>query len=174
MKPTPRANHTTAPPHRALVVADWSLDPQAVVAVIGEVNRQKHSTFGLVVPARLHGLDWAGDPHASCPCAQRQLLTLDELCRDAGIPLEMGRVGDPESAPAISETLLDWPAEQILLFGHDRRIRASHPFSLTRRVQRMTGLRVTRLEVPAAGAATFAHRRFRKAPHCSPLRMQPA
>lgn len=156
------------PPRRVLAVADWSLDPHAVVAAIGELNRRQQATFGLLVPARLHGLDWTGDPHASCPCARRQLLTLEELCRDAGIPLETGRVGDPESAPAIAETLLDWPAEQILLFDRDRRIQISHPFSLARRVQRSTGIRVIGVRVPAVAALTPARRRLRKAPRCTP------
>jgi hypothetical protein len=30
-------------------------------------------TFGVLVPAWLHGLAWAGDPAASVPCAERQL-----------------------------------------------------------------------------------------------------
>jgi hypothetical protein len=157
------------PRRRVLAVADWSLDPHAVVAAMGELNRQQHATFGLLVPARLHGLDWTGDPHASCPCARRQLLTLDELCRDTGISLETARVGDPESAPAIGETLLDWPAEQILLFGRDRRIQISHPFSLARRVQRRTGIRLVGVRVPAVAALTAARGRFRRAPRCTPL-----
>jgi hypothetical protein len=54
-----------------LVVADWAVDPRKVVATCAA--RGRGSVLHLVVPAWLHGLDWAGDPFASVPCARRQL-----------------------------------------------------------------------------------------------------
>jgi hypothetical protein len=158
---------------RTLVVADWSLDPVLVVEAIRDRGRAGQETFGLLVPARLHGIDWAGDPHASRPCAERQRLALERLCRDAGITLETGRVGDPEPAAAIGDVLLDWPAGQILLLGRERGVRASHPFSLARRVRRRTGLPVIARSLPDVPAPPFARRRFRR-PTCADPRLRPA
>lgn len=175
MDSTPTNTPTTDPPiRRVLAVADWNLDPQTVVAALSAHDQDHPSLFGLLVPARLHGLDWAGDPDASRPCAERQLVSLERLCRKAGIPVEVGRVGDPEPAPAIGDSLTDWPAEEILLFGRGRRLDVSHPLALARRLERATGLPVTRIGVSAPTAPTAGRRRLPTAPHCLPVGMKTA
>jgi hypothetical protein len=74
---TPTLNSTTATgPRRILAVAGWDLDPEMVVEIMSAQARQRPTQFALVVPARLHGLEWVGDPYASRPCAERQLLDL--------------------------------------------------------------------------------------------------
>jgi hypothetical protein len=48
------------------------------------------------VPAWLHGLDWASDPAASVPCAQRQLTNISRLVRAADLSFDAASVGDPD------------------------------------------------------------------------------
>ena len=60
---------------RVLAVADWAVEPQAVVAAMRRQAEVEPTIFGLLVPAWLHGLDWAGDPTAAVPCAREQLDT---------------------------------------------------------------------------------------------------
>jgi hypothetical protein len=134
---TPRANAG-----RALVVADWSLDPEDIVDAMGAHSARHGTHFALLVPATLHGLAWAGDPNASRPCAERRLGELTALTERAGIPVEMARVGDPETVPAVKDLLEDWPAEEILLFGRRSRRGFPRALSLARRVKRSTALPV--------------------------------
>jgi hypothetical protein len=106
---------------RILVVADWTVDPHAVVAACSRRAAEEAVWFTLMVPASLHGLDWAGDPTASVPCAQRQLETITELSIAAGLDVEVAGVGDPDSVSAIGDALNDHLAAEILLFGRERR-----------------------------------------------------
>lgn len=159
----------TETPRRVLAVADWSLDPHVVVAALSAHDQGRSTEYGLLVPASLHGVDWAGEPNASRPCAQRQLDELIRLCRNAGLPIGDARIGDPESGPAIDDAFGDWPAEEILLFARSRRLRFSHPLALARRVERATSVPVTRIAVARTGGAG---RRSRSAPHCRPVEIQ--
>jgi hypothetical protein len=156
---------------RVLAVVDWTLEPPVVAAAISAHARQDAALFGLLVPARLHGLDWTGDPHASRPCAELALRTLEELCRDAGIRVGATAVGDPEAAPAIAHSLADWPAEEVLLFGRKPTLELPGPLSLRRRVERSTGLPVARVDLSESGW-TGSGRLLRRAPRCVPLRAQ--
>jgi hypothetical protein len=108
-------------PDRVLLVADWRVDPQAVVNAIR--SHSPATSVALLVPAKLNGLDWAGDPYASVPCAQRQLDRIVELAYRAGLTFATIGVGDPEPLAAISDALADWPAERLVLIA--RRGRAS-------------------------------------------------
>jgi hypothetical protein len=49
-----------------LVVADWKIDAEAVVTICRQ-RLAGASAVHVVVPAWLHGLDWAGDPFTSVP-----------------------------------------------------------------------------------------------------------
>jgi hypothetical protein len=69
----------TFPVARVLVVADWAVDPYGVIAACHRRAAEGGTVFALVVPARLHGLDWVGDPYASRPCAARQLEALERI-----------------------------------------------------------------------------------------------
>jgi hypothetical protein len=139
---TQQAAVPAAPIERALVVADWSLDPAAVVAALRARYARYRSQFALLVPARLHGIAWAGDPKASRPCAERQLDRLRLLSERFGIPVGMTRVGDPETVPAVLEALEDWPAEEVLLFGRRRRSFFPRALSLARRIERSSSIPV--------------------------------
>jgi hypothetical protein len=117
--------------------------------------------LGLVVPARLHGLDWVGDPRASIPCAQRQLAAIEGLAATAGLPLAAASVGDPDPLAAIGDALADWPAEELLLCTRVPCVALPHPLDLTHRARRLTGLPVSRADVPAPGNREMDRRRLR-------------
>jgi hypothetical protein len=139
---------------RVLVVADWTIDPHEVVAACAQ--RRDGAVFVLTVPAWLHGLDWAGDPTASAPCARRQLELVAAIATAAGVPVELAGVGDPDPLSAIVDAL-DADAHgatEILLLERRRRFGGSRPWDLVHRVQRLTGLPVTRMAAsPATGSS---------------------
>jgi hypothetical protein len=140
-------------PH-VLLVADWTVDPSAVVAAASQRRQEQPGTsFGILVPAWLHGLDWAGDPHASVPCACHQLAAIGEQATAAGLEIEFARVGDPDPATAIYDAVHDWHADEVLLCVRHHHL-ALRPFDLQHRAQRLIGLPVRRVgvRVPAAAA----------------------
>jgi len=159
---------------RVLVVADWTVDPHEVVAACAE--RRDGAVFVLMVPAWLHGLDWAGDPTANAPCAQRQLDAIASLGRASGLDVEIAGVGDPDPLSAIDDTLDSHAATEILLFARRRRIGGVHPWDLVHRAQRLTGLPVRR--VAASPAPGRPGRRgwalLRAGGHCDPDARQAA
>ena len=128
---------------RLLVVADWRTDPEAIVAACVERQEQSGGDFALLVPARLHGLDWVGDPAASLPCAYRQLATLAHLADSVGFAFHAAGVGDPDPVAAICDALHEWPADELLLCTRGRRAVVSHPLDLAHRARRATGLPVS-------------------------------
>jgi hypothetical protein len=139
-------HHDESHPTRVLAVTDWTLDPAAVVAAMSRRAESRPTIFGLLVPAWLHGLGWAGDPTASLPCAERQLDTLTRLCGDAGL-----LIGDPDPLTATEDALLDvWPADEIQLYTTARRIPVPHALDLDSRIARTTGISVARCEVQHA------------------------
>jgi hypothetical protein len=125
---------------RVLVLADWKADPHAVIAACRGRANQDRAAFALVVPAWLHGLDWVGDPHASRPCAARQLETLVRLAGTAGLHIELAAVGDPDPTSAVDDALHEFAATDILVLRD--RPRRAHPLDLPHRLRRMTGLPV--------------------------------
>jgi hypothetical protein len=133
---------------RILVVSDWTVDATDVVAECRRRAEVDAAVFILIVPAWLHGLDWAGDPRAAVPCAQRQLVTLARLCVDAGLAVEVAEVGDPNPISAIGDALTDCAATDVLLCTRERHM-PSHPLDLAHRAHRVTGLPVHRVAVRA-------------------------
>jgi hypothetical protein len=142
---------------RVLVVADWTVEATDIVAECRRRAERDAAVFVLTVPAWLHGLDWAGDPRVSVPCARRQLATLARLCLDAGLAVEIAGVGDPSPISAIGDALADHAATSVLLCTRERHV-PSHPLDLAHRVHRVTGLPVDRVTVRAgrAGAHCLA------------------
>ena len=128
--------------HRVLAVADWSVDPGVVANALLAESKRQPTAFGLLVPARLPGLAWIGDPNASRPCAERQLVELEHLARERGLSVETASVGDPERVAATAASLDAWDADRIVLF--DRR-----PLNVARRLQRKTGREVRTRRLPA-------------------------
>jgi hypothetical protein len=136
--------------NRVLAIVDWDADPERAVEAFQSVAHAGPSVFGLVVPSRLHGLDWLGDPIASVPCAQRQLDALAERATRDGLDLARLGVGEPEALTAIRDALLRWPADEIVL-ARARHL-APRPFNLARRVRRVTRIPVRHVDArPAHG-----------------------
>lgn len=148
---------------RVLAVVDWSVDPEAVTAALRAASEQAPATFGLLVPSRLPGLDWIGDPHASRPCAELQLDAVTGLARSAGVEIERAAVGDPERVSAIGTFLEGWKADDVVLYDRGR-IAGDHPLSVRRRVARRTDAEVERVVVSPASSTG---RLFQRAPHCA-------
>ena len=137
-----------------MVVADWTLDPHAVVAACVRDAERHGLPFELVVPAWLHGLDWVGDPAASVPCARRQVATLVALLTSAGLRLAAAQVGDPDPMGAIADALESPRVGRILLVTRQRRF-AHHPLDLAHRAARLSGLPVEHVAVRAAARGRF-------------------
>ena len=116
----------------------------------------------------LHGIDWAGEPLASVPCAQRQVAKLTGLASEAGRTFARADVGDPEPFTAIGDALLDWPADELMICARPSHA-GPHPFDLAHRAHRATGLSVQRVELPAASPGVpHRHRWLRLRPgHCA-------
>jgi hypothetical protein len=159
---------------RVLVVADWTIDPEAVVAACIERRELSGGKFGVLVPARLHGLDWVGDPSASIPCAYRQLATLAHLADSVGIAFEAAGVGDADPVAAVCDALDGWPADELLLCTRARRAAVSHPLDLAHRVGRAAGLPVSLVRVGAATARRRNPWLPRRTGHCALHQPHPA
>ena len=154
-------------PSRLLLVADWELDPHAVVAAARDAARRSDArSFGVLVPAWLHGLDWAGDPSASVPCAQRQLATIVDLAARAGLQVDWAGAGDPDPAAAVGDALADWPANAVGLLVRPHRLPFSHPLDLEHRVKRLSGLPVSSFPVRRPASARLRRGRGFGGGHC--------
>jgi hypothetical protein len=160
---------------RVLVVADWTADPEAIVGACIERHERSGGDFALLVPARLHGLDWVGDPGASLPCAYHQLDTIAHLADSVGFAFDAAGVGDPDPIAAICDALDEWPADDLLLCTRTGRGAVSHPLDLAHRARRATRLRVSLVRLRAAkprwpGLAWLPHR----SGHCALDQPHPA
>lgn len=154
--------------HRVLAVADWSVDPEVVAEALRAHERRRAAIFGLLVPARLAALDWIGDPTAARPCACEQLERLQLSSERRGVEVGAALIGGPEPVPAVDDALDAWPAEKLIVFERERRLRVPRALTLARRLERRTGLPVERVivEPPMDGR--------RRAPHCMPRQAQAA
>ncbi|MDQ3933090.1 MAG: hypothetical protein M3340_00485 [Actinomycetota bacterium] len=152
---------------RVLVVADWSVDAEAVIEACERRNREAPAAFALVVPAWLHGIDWAGDPRASVPCAHRQLANVTARAAAAGRTFDAADVGDPEPVAATCDALADWPADEILICARGSRV--PHLFDLTHRVERVSGLPVQRVSLPVPSSSNGTRRSWlrQRNGHCA-------
>jgi hypothetical protein len=159
---------------RVLVIADWTTDPEAVVAACVERQKLSGADFGVLVPAWLHGLDWVGDPAASLPCAYRQLATLAHLADSAGLPFHAAGVGDPDPVAAICDALNEWPADELLLCTRGRRAVVSHPLDLAHRIRRTTGLPISLIRLGATAARRGNTWLSLRTGHCALDHPQPA
>ena len=132
-----------------LIVADWIVDADAVATTCATYV-DAGSGVRVVVPAWLHGLDWAGDPWVSVPCAQRQLARIEELCLGAGLEVIATQVGDPDPVTAICDAVDAGGVDEILLFARGRHVSEGYPMSVAQRAERLTGLPVQRFATPLA------------------------
>jgi hypothetical protein len=159
---------------RVLVVADWTADPEAIVCACVERRGDSGGDFALLVPARLHGLDWVGDPGASLPWAYRQLATIAHLADSVGFAFDAAGVGDPDPVAAICDTVDEWPADEVLLCTRGRRAAVSHPLDLAHRIRRATGLPISLVRLGAATARRGGTWLPRRTGHCAVDQPHPA
>jgi hypothetical protein len=157
---------------RALAVVDWSLDPQDVAVALHAHAGAQTVRFGLLVPARLRGLQWIGDPTASRPCAELQLREVARHLRESGLDVAAERIGDPERVPAINEALSGWAADEIVLLDRPGRRRSHWAFGLERRIIRASGLPVRSIAVQAAGKRGVGLPWVGRAPRCTRATLQ--
>jgi hypothetical protein len=102
----------------------------------------------VLVPARLLGLEWVGDPNASRPCACKQLREIERLAGERGALVAEGQVGDPEVVPAVDDALAGWDADEIVVFEPRHRVALTRRLDLANRLGRRTGLPVSRFRLP--------------------------
>lgn len=139
-------------------------DPTAVVNALTRWAEPRSASFELLVPAWLHGLDWAGERALCATSADR----IAESAEAAGLPFEAAEVGDHDVVAAIMDVVLSRPVDQLLVCVCERH-QHMHPFDLFHRASRATGLPVNRVVVP--DGATAGPRRARHWPgasHCPP------
>ena len=141
-----------------LVVADWALDPHAVVAELVQRASGREITWSLLVPAWLHGLDWAGDPYVSYPCAETALLTLRELAVQAGLAVDLAILGDHDPVTAVGDACAALRCDAVLLCTRHRRVPRRHPLDLAHRIHGASRVPVTHAQLPAVGRG-----------HCAPV-----
>ena len=144
MTATPLTRH--AHRDRVLVVADWSIDPEAVVDALAAENARAPAAFALLVPSRLAPGGWSGDPNASRPCARLQLDSVRERAAAGGLSIERGGVTDPERVAAVGEFLDEWAADRIVLVDR-RHPLAEGPLGVRRRLARRCRCAVERIVV---------------------------
>jgi hypothetical protein len=130
---------------KILSVIDWTVDPGDAIAALAQLQGDDEIT--IVVPAKLHGLDWIGDPQASVPCARRQAHALRHEAAVQGVNLRYVAAGDPDPSAAAIDFCLQWPFDEVAVIGFPAR------------VAKATGLPARRLAVERP-----AHRRM----HCAP------
>jgi hypothetical protein len=128
------------------------------VAAAARRHSNSQASFGLLVPAWLHGLDWAGDPYASYPCAETALLTLRELAIGAGLAVDLAILGDHDPVSAVGDACAAIRCDAVLLCTRQRRLPRRHPLDLAHRIRTVSGMPVARADVPAAGRG-----------HCAPV-----
>ena len=141
-----------------LLVSDWVADPDEVAGVAHQAVRAAAAEITIVVPAWLHGLDWAGDPRASIPCAARHAELLGAACRARGLHVAGAAVGDPHPATAVLDALAAHSYERILLAREARRVPRLPWLRLEQRIERACALPVESVAVD--------HPRRRHAHHC--------
>ena len=151
----------------SLVVADWTIEPDVVVTEC-RARIADGAPLRIVVPAWLHGLDWAGDPWVSVPCAHRQLERITRLCLAHGLHVQSSEVGDPDPVTAICDAVDAVRIDRILLFARGRHVSSGYPLSVARRAERLSGLPVQGFAAPLAPRPQ-RRRRFAGG-HCEPAR----
>lgn len=129
-----------------MVVADWTADPRAVIGVCAAHHRPPSTTVGLLVPARLHGVDWVGDPYASVGCARRALAAAQRFAELQSLPLQTAQIGDPDPIAAIADAVLERQVDLLVLCMADGHLTTR---SLADRASKVARIPVAIQRVPA-------------------------
>jgi hypothetical protein len=150
------------PTFRILVVADRTADPFPLVERLRERARKERIAATVVVPASLHGLEWAGDPHAEVPAAERHAALIQVAVLNAGAASADARVGDADAHAAVDDALATDEYDEIVLNVRSARLTAALGLTLAARIApdseaSVTDLRPKRrwrpLPIASSGAA---------------------
>lgn len=138
----------TGPGKRALVVADEKIgDGQLVQSVLAHLGSGVEEVF-VVAPALAgSGLDHImGDVDAAIPAARRRLESTLHAFEEAGVEAR-GEVGDSDPIQAISDEIVKFDPEQILVVAHREKEGAFAEKGLLEQAERDFDLPVVELVV---------------------------
>src|SRR5689334_313175 len=101
--------------HRLLVVAERTSDPGPLFDAVRRQAAETRIEATVLVPASLHGLEWAGDPHATIPAAERHAALLQVALLNLGVVHCEARVGDADAHAAIDDALRAEHFDEVLI-----------------------------------------------------------
>ena len=125
---------TQSPTHRVLVVADRSVDTAPVVDALREKAETQRINVTVLVPANLHGLEWAGDPRATIPAAELHASLLHVALLNAGVETCQSSVGDPDPHAAIDDALRTGHFDEVLINVPSSRLASALRIGLADRI----------------------------------------
>jgi hypothetical protein len=98
-----------------LIVADRGADPTALFDALREQAQERRIEATVLVPASLHGLEWAGDPHAAIPAAERHAALVQVALLNLGVSRCEARVGDADPHAAVGDALRVEHFDEVLI-----------------------------------------------------------
>jgi hypothetical protein len=140
--------------HRTLVVADRASDSTTLIDVLREQARERCIEATVVVPATLHGLEWAGDPRATIPAAERHAEMLRVALLNAGVARCSAGAGDPDPHAAVDDALRLEEFDEVLINVRTPRLTRAFGVGLADRIAPDTGAQVTSVRARRAVGAT--------------------
>src|SRR5689334_14360487 len=126
-----------------LVVAERAADP---VPLIDMLSRRAHASqvaVTLLVPATLHGLDWAGDPRAGITDAALYAERLRRRLATHGVEVLTTLVGDPDPRAATEDVLGAHPFAEVVISRPPKRVAHLLRVDLPQRLEQATDAPVT-------------------------------
>ena len=126
-----------------LVVAERTADPSDLIQLLAHRAHAAPMNVALVVPATLHGVDWAGDPHAAVPDALAYAQDLLHRLTAAGVRVRETIVGDPDPRAAIEDALHGRNVAEIVISRAPKRIAGLLRSDLPQRIVQATEAPVT-------------------------------
>jgi hypothetical protein len=108
--------------HRLLIVAGHTAAPDQLFDVIRRQAAETRIEATVVVPASLHGIEWAGDPRAAVPVAERHAALLQVALLNLGVARCEARVGDADAHAAVDDALRDAYFDEVIVNVRSPRI----------------------------------------------------
>ena len=136
---------TQPPTHKILIVADRTVDPDPLVSSLRERAETQRIEATVMVPASLHGLEWAGDPRANVPAADLHAALLHVALLNAGVESAQSLVGDPDPHAAIDDALRKERFDEVLINVPSSRLAGALHVSLADRIRPERRWGVTKL-----------------------------
>lgn len=146
-----------------LVVAERAADPVPLINMLARRAHASRLVVTLLVPATLHGLDWAGDPRAGIADAARYAERLRRRLAADGVQVDTTLVGDPDPRAAIEDVLAVRRFAEVVISRPPKRVAQLLRVDLPQRLQQATDAPVTHVR-----AGRPAPRRWR-----SPIDREP-